>query len=93
MSKERLDIYLVNNNYAPSRSKAAQLINNGSIFVNKKLINKPSFLVDDNDCIEVIENDVLKYVSRGGLKLEKALKVFNVDVTDYIVLDICVKNH
>ena len=37
MSKERLDIYLVDNNYAPSRSKAAQLINNGSIFVNKKL--------------------------------------------------------
>ena len=88
MSKERLDIYLVNNNYAPSRSKAAQLINNGSIFVNKKLINKPSFLVDETDDIEVIENDVLKYVSRGGLKLEKALKVFNVDVTDYIVLDI-----
>ena len=88
MSKERLDVYLLNTSLAPSRSKAAQLINNGSIFVNGKMINKPSFLVDENDDIKIVENDILKYVSRGGLKLEKALNVFNIDVKGLTILDI-----
>ena len=73
MNKERLDIYLVKNNYVPSRSKAAELIHNGKVLINNKVILKPSFDVSDEDQIKILNNEVLKYVSRGGLKLEKAI--------------------
>lgn len=88
MNKERLDIYLVNNNYVPSRSKASELIHNGKIKVNDKIIIKPSFEVNELDKIELLENKVLKYVSRGGLKLEKAIEYFSIDLTNKVILDI-----
>ena len=75
MNKIRLDNYLVLKGFTPSRSKASELIHNGKVKVNNKVILKPSFDVSEEDIIEVLENKVLKYVSRGGLKLEKAISV------------------
>lgn len=84
---ERLDVYLVNNYYFKSRSKSQEEIKNGNVLVNGKVINKPSYLVSDNDTID-ISDGVLKYVSRGGLKLEKAINEFNIDLNNKILVDI-----
>jgi len=84
----RLDKFLVEKKFVETRTKAQELIAGGFVLVNGKEQTKSSFLVKEADLINIKENDVLKYVSRGGLKLEKALKVFNVDLTDKIVLDI-----
>ena len=88
MSKIRLDICLVNKNIVPSRSKASELIHNGKVTVNGKVIVKPSFEVLESDNISLLENELLKFVSRGGLKLEKALNYFNINIKDFIILDI-----
>lgn len=71
---ERLDVMLVKKNIVTSRSKAQMEIKNNNVSVNGKVINKCSFLVSDSDNISV-NTQVLKYVSRGGLKLEKAISV------------------
>lgn len=88
MSKERLDSYLVKLGLVPSRSKAAQLINEGKVKVNDKIVTKNSYEVDETFNIELLNNEVLKYVSRGGLKLQKAIEVFNLDLKDKVILDI-----
>lgn len=88
MNKVRLDVYLVLNNFVPSRSKASQLINENKVKVNGKIVNKASFEVKDDAIITIINNEVLKYVSRGGLKLEKAIELFNLDFNDKVILDI-----
>ena len=87
-NKERLDSYLVKKGFVPSRSKAAELISNGKVKVNDKIITKNSFEVSDEANIEILNNEVLKYVSRGGLKLQKAIECFNLDLTDKVILDI-----
>ncbi|MCI5745523.1 MAG: TlyA family RNA methyltransferase [Erysipelotrichaceae bacterium] len=88
MEKNRLDVFLVENSYAPSRSKALELIKSQKVMVNKKIIIKPSFLVSISDEIIILQSDVLKYVSRGGLKLERAINMFDINMNDYIILDI-----
>ena len=84
---ERLDVMLVKKNIVTSRSKAQMEIKNNNVNVNGKVINKCSFLVSDGDNISV-NIQVLKYVSRGGLKLEKAIKSFNINLKDKVLLDI-----
>lgn len=84
----RLDKFLVENKFVETRTKAQELIAGGFVLVNGQEQTKASFLVKEADLISIKENDVLKFVSRGGLKLEKALKVFDVDLKDKIVLDI-----
>ena len=84
---ERLDVMLVKKNIVTSRSKAQMEIKNNNVSVNGKVINKCSFLVSDSDNIS-INAEVLKYVSRGGLKLEKAIKCFNINLKDKVLLDI-----
>ncbi|MBP5204564.1 TlyA family RNA methyltransferase [bacterium] len=86
--KNRLDKELLNRNLALSRSKAQDLIKSNLVYVNDKLINRAGFFVLDTDDIKIKENDIQKYVSRGGLKLEKAINEFNIDFTDLNVLDI-----
>jgi len=81
----RLDLYLVENGYFKTRSRAQNEIKQGHVLVNNKIV-KPSFDVSENDSIKV--TDIIPYVSRGGLKLEKAIKVFNLDFNDKVVLDI-----
>lgn len=85
---ERLDIF-VKNKLNISRQKASELIKNSSVTVNNKLVLKPSFLVDACDNIDIIDTDcVLKYVSRGGYKLEKALDCFDIGLDNKICIDI-----
>ena len=82
----RLDQYLVLNKYFESRNKAQNEIDSGNVLVNNKVITKGSFDVKDNDIIEI--KDSCPYVSRGGYKLEEALKKFNIDLNNKVVLDI-----
>jgi 23S rRNA (cytidine1920-2'-O)/16S rRNA (cytidine1409-2'-O)-methyltransferase len=83
----RLDTELVVRNLFDTRSKAKVAIESELIFCNGKLLNKPSQIVGNNDKIEVI-GKVMPYVSRGGLKLEKAIRAFNIKFLDKVVLDI-----
>ncbi|MBR6252915.1 MAG: TlyA family RNA methyltransferase [Clostridia bacterium] len=83
----RLDVYLVTNNYFKTRSKAQLGIKDGIVYVNDKQITKTGFEVSDNDRVE-IKGETLKYVSRGGLKLEKALQEWHIDLTNKIMIDI-----
>lgn len=83
----RIDIELVNRGLFETRNKAQNEIKNGIVYCNNICITKASFDVTNEDVIE-IKGEKLKYVSRGGLKLEKALKVFNIDLKGKIFLDI-----
>ncbi len=83
----RIDLYLVEHNNFESRSKAQEAIKEGAILVNGKVCTKPSTDIIDSDIIEV-SFDALKYVSRGGFKLEGAIKEFNLDFNSKTVLDI-----
>ena len=86
--KNRIDKEMSERLLAPSRSKAQELINLGVVFCNDKKIDKANFLVNKEDKIIIKDNKLLKYVSRGGLKLEKALDYFNINVKDLISMDI-----
>lgn len=84
----RLDNFLVEKKYFESRNKASNEIKNGNVFVNGKKIVKGSFLVNDCDLVRVDYNNTLKYVSRGGNKLEEFSNKYKIDFMDKIVLDI-----
>ncbi len=86
--KNRLDKEWLERNLVPSRTKAQELINSNLVLCNGEIISKSNHLVSKEDKIEIIENDKLKYVSRGGLKLEKAINEFNIDFTNLKVMDI-----
>lgn len=86
MDEYRLDVYLQTNNLASSREKSKQLIKNSCVFVNDILITKCSYKVSINDKIEVKNNS--NYVGRGALKIEKAIKLFNINPTDKVAVDI-----
>lgn len=83
----RLDIELVDRGLFASRNKAQMEIKNGNIKCDDEVITKSSFLVNGNTKIEV-STSILKYVSRGGLKLEKALSEFNINLSNKIMVDI-----
>ena len=86
--KNRIDKELVSRNLVSSRSKAQELIESNVVECNGKIISKCNFGVSEEDEIKILENDKLKYVSRGGLKLEKAIKEFKLDFSDLRVMDI-----
>lgn len=83
----RLDVEMTFRNVVKSRNLAQGLIKDGLIFVNGQRINKPSFNVNENDIIE-IRGELPKYVGRGGLKLEKAVEVFKIVLTDCVCIDV-----
>ena len=83
----RLDLELVKRNLFETRNKAQYAITNESVLVNNKIITKSSYSVNDDDIIE-IKNEVLPYVSKGGLKLEKALKSFEIKLDGKTMIDI-----
>jgi len=85
--KERLDVYLVKNGYYETRNKAQRAIESKDIKVNNKIIDSVSFKVEEDSKIEIVSIS-LPYVSRGGLKLEKAIKEFTIDLNDKTILDI-----
>jgi 23S rRNA (cytidine1920-2'-O)/16S rRNA (cytidine1409-2'-O)-methyltransferase len=86
MKKERLDKILVDLGYFDNKSKASAAVLAGSVKVNDEVITKAGFQLDPTKKLE-IEVKTLPYVSRGGLKLEKALKTFDVKIQDRICLD------
>ena len=87
MKKERLDVLLVNLGYAPSREKAKAVIMSGCVYVNGQKEDKAGTMFDTYAAIEVRGNS-LKYVSRGGLKLEKAMNHFDIELQNKVCMDI-----
>ena len=85
--KTRLDLAVVERGLATSRPRAKALIMAGKIRVNAQLADKPGAAVGTNDTITLTGED-LPYVSRGGLKLEKALSFFDIQVADRTCLDV-----
>ena len=85
--KQRLDLLLVERNYAPTRAKAQALIMGGVVFVEGKRVDKAGTLINSEAEITVKEPS-LKYVGRGGLKLEAALNHFNFNVEGHTAIDI-----
>jgi len=85
--KERLDILLVKRNLAPSREKAKAMIMAGNVFVDQQREDKAGASFDESVSIE-IHGSTLKYVSRGGLKLEKAMEQFGLNLTGMVCMDI-----
>ena len=84
--KERLDILLTEKGLCESRSRAQALIMSGEVYVNGQKCDKAGTPVDSEALIEV-RGSVCPYVSRGGLKLEKALRDFGVDPTGFVCSD------
>ena len=87
MSKKRLDVLLVEKGLAESREKAKAIIMSGIVYVNGEKEDKAGSNFDEKAEIEV-RGKTLKYVSRGGLKLEKAMESFPISLTDRICMDI-----
>src|SRR5690625_1623093 len=86
MSKERLDVLLVKRNLIETREKAKRMIMAGLVFSDTERLDKPGMRV--NSDIPITVKGTLKYVSRGGFKLERALKVFEINVQDKVIVDI-----
>lgn len=85
--KERLDILLVQNGIAESREKAKAMIMAGVVYVNGQKEDKAGTKVDVKAEITA-KGSQMKYVSRGGYKLEKAINKFNIDLRGKICMDI-----
>lgn len=85
--KERLDVLLVKRGLAPSREKAKAIIMSGNVFVEGQREDKAGTTFPEEAAIEV-KGHTLPYVSRGGLKLEKALKHFDVTVEGKVCTDV-----
>ena len=91
MGRERLDTLLVKRDFFSSREKAKAAIIGENIRICNMLETKPGKTFDEdtlsNDMIELV-GETLKYVSRGGLKLEKAIETYTIDLSDKICMDI-----
>ncbi len=85
--KERLDVLLVKKGLAPSREKAKTMIMEGNVFVNNNREDKAGSTFPE-DCQIEVHGTTLKYVSRGGLKLEKAMTHFGITLEDKVCMDI-----
>ncbi len=86
VKKERLDKLLFEKGFVESREKAQRLIMSGVVYVNNEKIDKAGTKVKENSKIFIKQK--MPYVSRGGFKLEKGLKVFKPDIKDKICIDI-----
>jgi 23S rRNA (cytidine1920-2'-O)/16S rRNA (cytidine1409-2'-O)-methyltransferase len=89
MKRERIDKLLVEQGFADSRTKAQALVMAGVVLVNERRVEKPSqeFLSTDKIRIKG-KSDEIKYVGRGGLKLEKALHELHIQPSEYVCLDV-----
>lgn len=86
-TKKRLDAAVFEQGFCDSREKAKTLIMAGVVYVNNQKADKPGLQIKDDDSIEVRSNP-LKYVSRGGLKLEKAMSSFDIKLDGLVCADI-----
>ena len=87
MKKERLDVRLVKKGLASSREKAKAIIMSGIVFVDGQREDKAGSTFDEKQEI-IVKGKTLKYVSRGGLKLEKAMKNFDIVLKDKVCMDV-----
>lgn len=85
--KKRLDVLLVEKGFFESREKAKAVIMSGCVYVNNQKADKAGTNYDENAAVEVRDNH-LRYVSRGGYKLEKAMQVFPITLDGKITMDI-----
>ncbi len=86
--KERIDILLVDRELVDTRSKAKAIIMAGEVFVNEQRVDKAGQKVDPDARIEIKGRSLIKYVSRGGLKLEAAIDAFGFDCQNLVVIDV-----
>ncbi|MFA9397680.1 MAG: TlyA family RNA methyltransferase [Clostridiaceae bacterium] len=86
-TKERLDVVIVNNGMIDSREKAKAIIMEGKVFVDGKRIDKCGTKIKIDSNIE-LKGQLMPYVSRGGFKLEKAIKSFNIPLENKVCYDI-----
>lgn len=86
--KERLDVILVNQGYAPSREKAKAIIMAGSVYVNGQKEDKAGAAFDESKIKLEVRSGGLRYVSRGGLKLEKAMEKWQFCLDGLVCMDI-----
>ena len=87
MAKERLDVLLVQKGFTESREKAQRLIMAGQVLVGNEKIDKAGTKVDETLKIRLL-GDKNPFVSRGGLKLQKAFECFPITMLDKVVIDI-----
>lgn len=85
--KTRLDVAVFEQGYAPSREKAKALIMAGIVYVNNQKVDKAGFELKEGDVLEV-RGKTLQYVSRGGLKLEKAMQEFPITLGCKVCMDV-----
>lgn len=85
--KTRLDVAVFEGGYAPSREKAKAIIMAGQVYVNNQKVDKAGFELKEGDVLEV-RGRAIPYVSRGGLKLEKAMQVFPITLENKICMDV-----
>lgn len=90
MKRERIDKLLVDQGLAQTRNKAQAMIMAGVVLVNEQRVEKPSQLFSKNSAIRIKggEDPTSRYVGRGGLKLEGALREFQLDVSGFVCLDV-----
>ena len=86
--KERLDVILVSQGYAESREKAKAIIMSGNVYVNGQKEDKAGTTFDVTKIKLEVRGSTLKYVSRGGLKLEKAMDKWGFDLREKVCMDI-----
>lgn len=84
----RIDVYLNAAGYLPSRKKAQDLISAGAVFVDGSQVKKSSETIDETVEHDVRIEQVFKYVSRGGMKLEAALDAFSINVSGKLAVDV-----
>jgi 23S rRNA (cytidine1920-2'-O)/16S rRNA (cytidine1409-2'-O)-methyltransferase len=85
--KTRLDLFIVKKGLAPSRQRARALIMAGKVLVNQQPADKPGTMILEQDDV-ALKGDDTGYVSRGGLKLEKAIQALETDIAGYTCLDV-----
>lgn len=87
MAKKRADLVLFEKGLVESREKAKRTIMEGSVFIGTVRVDKPGEKIDEDSEVYIKDNPI-NYASRGGLKLEKAIEEFNIELKDKIAMDI-----
>jgi 23S rRNA (cytidine1920-2'-O)/16S rRNA (cytidine1409-2'-O)-methyltransferase len=88
MRRERIDKLLVDRGLADSRTKAQALVMAGAVLVDEQLARKPSEVFSPQAQIRIKAEATSRYVGRGGIKLEAALRHFEIDVSEFVCLDV-----
>lgn len=85
----RVDLFLTEKGYISSRKKTQTLIDEGKVLIDGRIVKKASQQIEDGEhTVEIAQSDEVRFVGRGGLKLEAALDAFNIDANHKIALDI-----